>query len=69
MVVEVGRTCMVTDDLRVLSGSSGGAAMRSRDTRARRQAPPRTTLRRSLVLRRGNCAGGRLDSTTKEEGN
>ena len=36
--------------------------------RVRRQAPPRATLRRSLGLRGGNCAGRRLDSTTKEEG-
>ena len=48
-------------------GSSGGAAMLNRDARARRQAPPRATLRRSLGLRGGNCAGRRLDSTTKEE--
>ena len=41
--------------------------MLNRDARARRQAPPRPTLRRSLGLRGGNCAGRRLDSTTKEE--
>ena len=42
--------------------------MLNRDARARRQAPPRATLRRSLGLRGGECAGRRLDSTTKEEG-
>ena len=42
--------------------------MLNRDARARRQAPPRATLRRSLGLRGGDCAGRRLDSTTKEEG-
>ena len=31
--------------------------MLNRDARARRQAPPRATLRRSLGLRGGNCAG------------
>ena len=41
--------------------------MLNRDARARRQAPPRATLRRSLGLRGGNCAGRRLDSTTKKE--
>ena len=44
------------------------AAMLSRDVRARMQAPPQATLRRSLGLSGGNCAGRRLDSTTKEEG-
>ena len=43
--------------------------MLNRDARARKQAPPRATLRRSLGLRGGNCAaeagfddegGGRL---------
>ena len=42
--------------------------MLNRDARARRQAPPRATLRRSLGLRGGDCAGRRQDSTTKEEG-
>ena len=42
--------------------------MLNRGARARRQAPPRATLRRSLGLRGGNCAGRRQDSTTKEEG-
>ena len=37
----------------------------NRDARARRQAPPRATLRRSLGLRGGDCAGRRLDSTTR----
>ena len=41
--------------------------MLNRDARARRQAPPRATLRRSLGLRGRKCAGRRLDST-KEEG-
>ena len=41
--------------------------MLNRDARARRQTPPRATLRRSLGLRGGDCAGRRLDSTTKEE--
>ena len=58
---------MVTYDSRVFFGSSGEAAMLNRDARARRQAPPRATLRRSLGLIGGNCAGRRLDSTTKEE--
>ena len=59
---------MVTYDSRVSLGSSGGAAMLNWDARARRQAPPRATLRRSVGLRGGDCAGRRLDSTTKEEG-
>ena len=61
---------MVTYDSRVFLGSSGsgGAAMLNRDARERRQAPPRATLRRSLGLSGGNCAGRRLDSTTKEQG-
>ena len=59
---------MVTYDLRVFLGSSGEAAMLNRDARARSQAPPRATLRRSLGLSGGNCADRRLDSTTKEEG-
>ena len=61
---------MVTYDSRDFLGSSGGAAMLNRDTRARRQAPPRATLRRSLGLSIYiyDCAGRRLDSTTKEEG-
>ena len=42
--------------------------MLNRDARALRQAPPRATLRRSLGLSGGNCAGRRLDSTTEEEG-
>ena len=42
--------------------------MLNRDACARRQAPPRATLRRSLGLRGRNGAGRRLDSTTKEEG-
>ena len=42
--------------------------MLNRDVPARRQAPPRATLRHSLGLRGGNCAGRRLDSTTKEKG-
>ena len=54
--------------LHVFLGSSGGAAMLNRDVRARRQAPPRGTLRRSLGLRRGDCDGRRLHSTTKEGG-
>ena len=41
--------------------------MLNRDARARRQAPPRATLRRSLGLRGRNGAGRRLDKT-KEEG-
>ena len=36
--------------------------------RARVRANPRATLRRSVGLHGGNCAGRRLDSTTKEEG-
>ena len=72
MAVELGRTwCVKHGHLRfarLFLGSSGGAAMLNRDARARRQAPPRATLRRSLGLRGGNCAGRRLDSTTKEEG-
>ena len=59
---------MVTYDSRVFLGISGGAAMLNRDARARGQAPPRATLRRSLVLSGGNWAGRKLDSTTKEEG-
>ena len=55
-------------DSRVFSDSSGGAALLNQDARARRQAPSRATLRRSLGLSGGNCAGRRLDSTTKEEG-
>ena len=43
--------------------------MLNRDDRARRQAPPRATLRRSLGLRGGDCDGRRLDSKRKEEGN
>ena len=54
--------------LHVFLCSSGGAAMLNRDVRARRQAPPRGTLRRSLGLRGGDCDGRRLHSTTKEEG-
>ena len=42
--------------------------MLNRDARARRQAPPRATLLRSLGLREGNCAGRRLDLTTKDKG-
>ena len=42
--------------------------MLDREARARRQAPSRATLRRSLGLRGGDCVGGRLESTTKEEG-
>ena len=64
MAVELGRTWCVrhaTYDSLVFLGSSGGAAMLGRDARARRQTPPRATLRRSLGLRRGNCAGKRLD--------
>ena len=71
MAVELGRTwCVRHGHLRFarLLGSSGGAAMLNRDARARRLAPPRATLQRSLGLRGGNCAGRRLDSTTKEEG-
>ena len=49
-------------------GSSGVAAMFYRDARARWQAPPRATLRRSHGLRERNAAGRRLGSTTKEEG-
>ena len=63
-----GALGMVTYDSRVFLSSGGGAATLNRDARARRQAPPRATLRRSLGLRGGNCAGRRLDSTTKEEG-
>ena len=59
---------MVTYDSRVVLGSSGGAAMLNRDARARRQSPLRATLRRSRGLRGGNCAGRRMDSMTKEEG-
>ena len=40
-----------------------------RDAPASRQASPRATLRRSVGLSGGNCAGRKLDSTTKEEGN
>ena len=71
MAVELGRTwCVRHGHLRFarLFYSSGGAAMLNRDARARRPAPPRATLRRSLGLREGNCAGRRLDSTTKKEG-
>ena len=71
MAVELGRTWCVRHghlQFRVCLGSSGGAATLHRDARARRQAPPRATLRRSLGLSGGNCAGRRLDSTTKEEG-
>ena len=64
-----GALGMVTYDSRVFLGSSGGAAMLHRGARARRQTPPRATLRRSLGLRGGDCAGRMLDSTTKEEGN
>ena len=67
-VVVRGALGMVTYDSRVFLGSSGGAAMLNRDARARRQAPPRATLRRSLGWRGRNGAGRRLDSTTKEEG-
>ena len=63
--VELG---MVTYDSSVIFGSSGGASVLNRDVRARRQAPPRATLLRSLGLSGENCAGSRLDSTTKEEG-
>ena len=63
-----GALGMVTYDSRVFLGSGDGAAMLNRDARARRQAPPRATLRPRLGLRGGNCAGMRLDSTTKEEG-
>ena len=63
-----GALGMVTYDSRVVLGSSGGAATLNRNARARRQAPPRATLRRSLGFRGENCAGRRLDSTTKEEG-
>ena len=42
--------------------------MLNRDARARRQAPPRATLRRSLGSSGGYGAGRRLDSTTREEG-
>ena len=42
--------------------------MLNRDSRARRQAPPQAKLRRSHDLSRGDCAGKRLGSTTKEEG-
>ena len=59
---------MVTYDSRLFLGNSGGAAMLNRDARAPRQAPPRATLRRSLGFRGENCAGRRLDSTTKEGG-
>ena len=59
---------MATYDSRVILGSSVEAAMLDRNARARRQAPPRATLRRSLGVRGGDCAGKRLDSTTKEEG-
>ena len=58
---------MVTYDSRVFLGSSRGALLLDRDAHARKQAPPRGTLRRRLGLRRGNCAGRRLDSTTTEE--
>ena len=61
-----GALGMVTNDSRAFLGSSGGAAMRTRNARARRQA--QVTLRPSLGLREGNCARRRLDSTTKEEG-
>ena len=59
---------MVTYDSRVFLGSSGGAAILNLDARARRQAPPQATLRRSLGLHGRNCAGRRLDLTTKEKG-
>ena len=59
---------MVNYDSRVFLGSSGRAATLNRDDRARRQAPPRATLRCSLALSGGNCSGRRQDSTTKEEG-
>ena len=58
---------MATYDSRVFLGGSGGAAMLDRDARTRRQAPPRAALRRSLGLSGENCAGRRMDSTTKEE--
>ena len=41
--------------------------MLNQDPRARRQALPRATLRRSLGFRGENCAGRRLDSTTKQK--
>ena len=69
MAVELGQSGalgMVTYNSRVVLGSSGGVAMLNRDARARRQAPPRATLWRSLGLRGGNCAGRRMDSTAKE---
>ena len=43
-----GALGMVTYDLRVFLVSSGGAAKLNRDARARKQAPPRATLLRSL---------------------
>ena len=71
MAVELGRTWCVRHGhprFARLFRQQRGAAMLNRDARARRQAPPRATLRRSLGLRGGKCAGRRLDSTTKEEG-
>ena len=67
-MVARGALGMVTHDLRVYLGSSGGAAMLNRDARARGQAPPRATLRRSPGLLGGNCAGRRLDSKTEKKG-
>ena len=54
VAVELGQSGalgMVTYNRRVFLGSSGGVAMLNRDARARRQAPPRATLWRSLGLR------------------
>ena len=59
---------MITYDSRVFLGSRGGAAMLSRNGRARMQAPPRATLRHRLALSGGKCAGRRLDSTLKRGG-
>ena len=49
---------MVTYDSRVCLGSSGAAAMLNRDARARRQAPPRATLRRGLGCEEGTAPAG-----------
>ena len=70
MAVELGRTLCVRHDHLLFERPfrQRRAAMLNRDARAPRQAPPRATLRRSLGLRGGNCAGRRLDSTTNEEG-
>ena len=71
MAVELGRTwCVRHGHLRFarLFRQQRRSSNTNRDARARSQAPLRATLRRILGLRGGNCAGRRLDSTTKEVG-